>query len=274
MAEKIPLDLGAIIYIEDAKIYGHEGTIYEVVSREAGRIEANVIGDLSRVYIWGTDFVTTEDQDLFDQWVKEKISKDEFNEQARGLGFDPKPQGDYLGVLGGLSGWDGIEVCSAQSFDLATGEQSGDRYTIKAFLSHPATEKRRVIIPAIDYDFVDRVLGITESHHDNRVQRMIELAPGVVTVRCRDPLNGGIESYFDLAKWKGPAERTVRGLHYIHADKGIGTLQVANAFSVDDYNRIFQETLDIMKEMLRSTNGTQFRHRSKEVNLKGRLSNS
>ena len=127
-------------------------------------------------------------------------------------------------------------------------------------------------IMILDNEYISRVLKITESHPDSKAVRMVELAPGVVTVACKDALCGGINSYFDMDRWEWPNGADVRGLHYIFNDKRIGTLQVSDALS-EDYLGDFQRSFSIMKRMLKPVNGTTFHDEPHIINLGDYLSN-
>jgi len=160
---------------------------------------------------------------------------------------------------------------------------------LKKFLRYNSEEKRDLakgLIVQMDsllclnyatQQYISKVLEITESHPDSRAQRMIELAPGVVTVACRDSLNGGINSYFDMNRWKVDQAKLEKGgcpgsLHYIFEGKRVGTLQLSGAFS-DDYWGDFQDSYRVMREILEPINETTFHDKSQEVDLKGLLNN-
>ena len=120
-----------------------------------------------------------------------------------------------------------------------------------------------------DHEYIRRVLEITESHPDSKAVRMVELAPGVVTV---DHLDATIESYLDMSQWKVNKANLERGgnplaLHYIFQDKRIGVLQGVDTSGRDNY----QESYEVMRAILKPTRGLIFHHEPHIVDLEVRL---
>jgi hypothetical protein len=129
-----------------------------------------------------------------------------------------------------------------------------------------------MLIMALDNEYISKVLEITESHPDSRALRMVELAPGVVTVVCYDPVSGGIDSYFDMDRWEVDQDKLAnrgnpRALHYIFDSKRIGTLQGSDTSGRDNC----QESYWVMKGILKPVNGSTFHDEPQVVDLEGRL---
>ncbi len=139
----------AEIYIAGVNVDGHAGRICEVISREPGKIDGYLLGELESVQIFGTVFADPEKRALWDRFHSGELSWNELKSRGGDEDFDPTPQGDYLAVVGGYHRRKGLIGDFAHKYDLRRNEISGDEYRMFMFLKEDLTEKVRTTISTI-----------------------------------------------------------------------------------------------------------------------------
>ena len=112
--------------------------------------------------------------------------------QRRAKGWFPWGEGDEIDTskyLQGMEfrkqykGW--FRVAKTESF-----KENGKYEVVKFYMER---------MPNLDYEFINRVLEITQSHPDSKAREMFELAPGVVNVFSAD---ADKDVFFDNRRWE------------------------------------------------------------------------
>lgn len=132
------------LYVTGVNVNGHPGRVYEVVSREPGKLDGFYIGDLEHFMICGVQFEDSGKRAMLKSYLLGILRRGDLGNLANEM--DPEPEGDYLLKVIGIGGDDELQGFG-QKYTLESNQQVGDIYRVILFFKEiPKVKVRETVL--------------------------------------------------------------------------------------------------------------------------------